>query len=325
MSVSEPTFVGNVNLRIPAVPAPSTAGMVSLNRKYLRVPDLQRLAHLLFTGRKLVEGLYSGKHTTRRRGQGVEFHDYREYLPGDDVGRVDWRVYGRTDRLYIRQYEHQSESTVTLLVDSSASMAYRGQVATSASKYDYACQLAAAIAFLTLKEHDRAALGFAREGLVDYQPPGGSMTHLASLLRSMELQRRWRTAGLPDALRSLTTVSGRRQILIVLSDFLDEGDGVIREMSAIAQRGAEVLAFQIFHPDELQLPDVESGVFVDSEGSGRLNINVPDIRVAYRKQVETFLQGWRASCQSRGIGQHLFNTGEPYFAALERFLRARTA
>ena len=154
--------------------APDTAVRFPSHR-YLRVEDLRRLRHLFFAARRPVDGRYAGRHASPQRGHAVEFSDYREYAPGDELGDVDWRVYGRSDRLFIKLFEHQTDMTVQLLVDASASMGYAGLdvgspsrltrlrrparrpgaglgAASRASKYDQACLLAGAIAFLAIKQ-----------------------------------------------------------------------------------------------------------------------------------------------------------------------------
>jgi len=119
-----------------------------LNSKYLRVTELRRMRNMFFASRRVVEGQYAGRHATSMRGHSVEFNDFRQYMPGDELADIDWKVYGRTDKLFIKLFEHQSDMTVNLLVDASASMAYSGMDDKGGrSKYDQACMLASSATY----------------------------------------------------------------------------------------------------------------------------------------------------------------------------------
>ena len=170
-----------------------------LSFKYLQPGDLRRLAHMSFAPRRIIHGRYGGHYATNQRGQSIEFRDYREYLPGDEVSKIDWKVLGRSDKLFIKIFEHHSELTVHLLVDASASMDYRGARTSHRdqwSKYDYACMMAASIAFLVMKQHDRFGFAVSRGGLVEQIPAQCSMQHLMNILRRMERVRPKGPAGL---------------------------------------------------------------------------------------------------------------------------------
>ena len=306
--------------------------------RYLQLADLRRLEYLLFAPRRVVEGRYSGQYSTRQRGQSVEFRDYRQYLPGDDIGGIDWKVYGRSDKLFIKLFEHQSELTVQLLVDGSASMGFRGIEAQqkpgflkqpgfsgprALSKYDYACFLAASIAFLVMKQHDRFSFGIAKQGLRNYLPPDSTMSHLVGILQAMERVRPLGPARLAEAVESLTRKGSRRSLLIVFSDLIDDVDGMTRALAARAQAGGEAILFHILNPEEIDLPDIEHGLFVDSETGGRVRLNVEEVRAAYEQRMREFLDGWSRRCLGLGIDYARAVTSEPYYRTLERYLVGR--
>ena len=319
---------------------PQTEG---LNRKYLQLQDLRRLQTLSFACRRTVEGQYSGQHATRQRGQSVEFRDYRQYMPGDELGNVDWKVYGRSDKLFIKIFEHQADLTVHLLVDASASMSFRGMVtdrqmpsATRAgrgatahqlplSKFDYGCFLAAGIAFLIVKQKDRVSFGVARDGLRGFLPPGSSAIHLTGILKSMEKIAPKGDARLADSVRTLAGKSRKRDLLIIFSDLLDDAENVLNSLSLWTHRGGEVILFHIMHADELKLPSIENGVFVDSETSDRVRLDVNDIRQDYDQRMRAFLDGWSNACRGNGIDYMLASTRDPYSEVLFRYLTHRAA
>ena len=304
--------------------------------RYLRVEDLARLRHLAFSPRRIVEGQYSGRHTSPQRGYSVEFSDYREYTPGDEVSDIDWKVFGRSDRLFVKLFEHQSEMTVSLLVDGSASMAYRGGTASRggaktldagsdrpASKYDYSCLMAAAIAFLVVQNQDRVAFGVAREGLEQFQPPLGTQPHLTSVLRAMERVHPRGRARLADALQRLAERTRQRSVVVVFSDLFDRRDDVLRSLNRFMHEGSEVLLFHVLHEHELNLPDLGEAIFTDSETRDRIRLNVEDVRSIYERRLKEFLDGWAAAVKGCEIGYSLVSTATPYNKALEKYLFRR--
>lgn len=316
--------------------APRSKG---INRKYLRLQDLRRLTQFFFSGRKPIEGRYSGQHATPQTGQSVEFRDFRQYMPGDEIGGIDWKIYGRSDKLFIKILEHQADLTVNLLVDASASMAYSGidqsdprkwipwapADSSKTSKYDYACSLAAAIGFLIVKQHDRVGLSFAQGGLMQFVAPRSALSHLSAMMDSMEQARPKGAAHLADAIRDLAGRSGRREVLIVMSDLLEDRDAILRSLSMFHHRGGEAILFHVLHGDEIRLPPIENGTFIDSETRGRVHLNVLDVRTAYQTKVEEFLDGWRALARANGISYSLAATSEPYERVLERYLTRRAS
>lgn len=324
--------------------------MPDLSHKYLRVQDLRRLRNLLFSARRPVEGRYAGRHVSPQRGQSVEFTDYRQYTPGDQIGDIDWKVYGRSDKLFIKLFEHQSDMPVHLVVDASASMGYQGISGSRVSrfrlgssnskpetqkpqpsKFDHACRMAAAIAFLTTRQQDRVSLGIARDGLIEFHRPRSSPSHLLAILRAMERVQPAGEARLAAALSDLASRIPRGRgrsrggLLVVLSDLLDEPDPLLRAMSLFAHHGGEVVVFHVMHPDELKLPELDDAIFTDSETGGRLSLKVPDVREAYEQRVRQFLDGWSSGCRKRGFDYQLVDTADPYHQSLERFLFTRAS
>jgi uncharacterized protein (DUF58 family) len=315
-----------------ATPAVKPAG---INRKYLRLHDLRRLTQFFFTGRKPIEGQYSGQHPTPQLGQSVEFRDYRQYMPGDEIGSIDWKIYGRSDKLFIKIFEHQADLTVNLLVDGSASMAYRGvaearrrkllpwSVDERPSKFDYACSLAAAIGFLIVKQHDCVGFSLAQEGLTQFLAARSTLSHLSAILDAMEQARPRGEARLAAAVRDLAGRTGRREVLIVFSDLLEDRDAILRALSLFHHRGGEAILFHVLHADEIRLPQIENGTFIDSETQGRVRLNVEDVRAAYQTKLQDYLDCWLRQTKANGINYSLCSTSDPYVRVLERYLTRR--
>ncbi|MCE9591989.1 MAG: DUF58 domain-containing protein [Planctomycetes bacterium] len=296
--------------------------------RYLRPEDLALLRGCRFTPRRPVLGHYTGGHASPLRGQSVEFTDYREYLPGDDVGSIDWKVYGRSDRLFIRLFEHQSDMTVHLLVDASNSMSYAGIAPRTpgperVSKYDHACRLAAAIAFLVTRRQDRVGLAVAQEGLRRVLPPRSSYPHLHQLAGALENFKPRGGARFAQSLTDLAEQTGRRGLLVVCSDLHEPPEPTLDALGRFLHRGHEVIVFHVLHAEELELPDIGEAVFQDSETSARLRVNIPDVRAKYEENLLAYLDQWSVSLRGRGIDYNLVSTATPYNKAMERYLFAR--
>ncbi|MFT7643684.1 MAG: hypothetical protein ACI9G1_005450, partial [Pirellulaceae bacterium] len=297
-----------------------------LNRRYLRVQDLQRLQHAKFTGRRIVEGMYAGRHASAQRGQSVEFRDYREYMPGDEMNAVDWKVYARSDRLFIKLFENQVEMTVHLLVDGSASMAYRGHRSKDKlSKFDQACHLAAAIAFLVTKQNDRVSVSYAKEGLFGFRRASNSMRDLLALLHEMETVRLAGQSQIGTALKDLVGNCGRRDLFVIFSDLLEDREELLKSISICRSRGGEVIVFHVLHDDEVTLPTVDNGLFIDSENGNRIRLNIRDVREEYEKRIQEFLAGWDLACKGHGVDYNRVLTSDHYYEVLERYMFRRAA
>lgn len=350
-------------------PASDASRSTHIQRRYLQVEELRRLKHLVFSANRVVEGQYSGLHASPQRGHSVEFSDYREYTPGDEISGIDWKVYGRSDKLFIKLFEHQSDMTVNLLIDASASMNYSGELdaqdraAKSArtttgwrarlrrrrrgfggsnfersterdgtrspietpSKYDHACLMAAAIAFLVVKNQDKVGFGVAQGGLQEFHRPLGSHTHLNQILQSMETVRPEGAASLADSIEAYAARVRRKSILLLFSDLLDGREDILRALSLFTHGGGEVIVFQVLHADELKLPDLSEAVFVDSETRWKTRLNVDDLRSHYEQRLAEFLAAWSAAFRARGIDYNLVSTSKSYHQAIEHYLFSRAS
>lgn len=294
----------------------------------LRVEDMAMLHGCRFTTRRPVLGHYTGRHASPLRGQSVEFADYREYLPGDDVSAIDWKVYGRSDKLFVRLFEHQSDMTVRLMVDASASMQFAGispkqKNVEWATKYDHACRLASAIAWVVTRQQDRVGLGLASGGLATSLPARSSMPHMQQVLRMLKDATPRGVAGLASALRDMAEGAGRRGVLVVCSDLHEPMEPILESLDLYLHRGYEAIVFHVLHADELSLPDIGEALFVDSETGAKLRVNIADVRADYETRLTAVLERWASALVSRGIDHNIASTAEPIGKILGRYLRAR--
>jgi len=307
-----------------------------------------------FAPRGPIRGRYAGRHASRQRGHCIEFNDYREYIPGDEIGDIDWKAYARSDRLFIKNYEHQTDMTVGLLIDASASMAYDGvhprkhrraqggaswmdrfgfrrskpaAISKDAhiSKYDYACRMAASIAYLLTRQQDHVALCFARQGLHNPLEPRTGFNHLGRLLNAMETVKIQGRSSLDCAIGDYTQRLPRRSLMIVFSDLLEPREPILHALNTFTARGGEVIVFQTRHEHELTLPDCHDAVFIDSETGQRVRLSVPEIRGAYQDRLNQDTDAWRRALAAVGIDFHPVSTATHYHEAISDYLFARAS
>jgi uncharacterized protein (DUF58 family) len=287
----------------------------------LTIEELERFKNLLLFAQSQVEGLYAGRHRSSLPGSSAEFRDFKNYTAGDSIDHVDWRAYGRTRRLFVRRYEDETDLTAYLLVDTSASMAYAGQG--RFAKFRHAARLAAALAYLMLRQGDKAALGLFADKLVRYTPPGGTRQHLHDLVTLLENVRPEHGTGLAAALEQAAGVCRRRGRLIVLSDLHGDHVALFDALARFAHRGFRILLLQVLDPDELDLPTRHVARYQDMESGAALEVDSEDIGPAYRARMRATLDALAREAAARGIEHQVVNTGQPYTAALEAYLGFR--
>lgn len=286
-------------------------------------PDvIARIADLPLRARRLVEGAISGQHRSPFHGFNIEFAEYREYTPGDDLRRLDWRVYARTDRHYIKQYEEESNVRVTFIVDASASMNYRGTGATL-SKFDYASTMVVALAMLLARQQDPVGMVLFDEKAGTLLPPSATQAQvmvMAGLLERCTPARRTELGGL---LRSLTDQLRRRSVLVIVSDFFTELETLYDGLNRLQFLGHDVLFFQVLDRDELELPFDGPTVFRDIEGDEEVFAEPWAFRNAYKRAIEAFVEGVTRECGGRGYDHVRFFTDQHLADSLSHFLHRR--
>jgi uncharacterized protein (DUF58 family) len=283
--------------------------------------ELERFGDLLLFARSTVEGYYAGRHKSPRRGSSVEFTDYKEYVPGDDLKRMDWRAYGRSRRLYVRQYEAETDMVVYLLVDVSASMSYAGEG--RYSKYVLAAKIAAALAYLMINQGDKVSLVLFTDGVRYFLPAGGTRNHLHNLVTKLESVVPAAGTRLANTLVECQTLFKQRGRLVVLSDFWDDPGPTFEALSRFLHRKFEILLLQVVHPHEMDLPAVQAARFQDMETFAEVEVEPEEIRAAYRELARQRTEGLAREAHGRRISHALVDTNRPYLDALEAYLGFR--
>ncbi len=285
--------------------------------------ELAALGGLEFVARSVVEGFIAGLHRSPHRGFSVEFAEHRMYQPGDDLRYIDWRMFGRSDRYYIKQFEEETNLRCYLLVDASASMAWTSGGGLP-PKLWYAKQLAAALALLLLRQGDAVGMvGFDEVARTHITPRGGRR-HWLEVLHALEsLGASGRTeAG--SALRDITGRLRRRGLVILISDLLVDPVTTRLALQYLRHRGHEVLVFHLIDPGERELPPgVGDARFIDPETGEELPVSVADLRREYRDAVQHAIDEWRGTLRPQGIDYEVVDTDEPLAHALRAYLHKR--
>jgi uncharacterized protein (DUF58 family) len=291
------------------------------SRKYSDPDAIARISDLTLRSRRLVEGAISGMHRSPFHGFNIEFASYREYTPGDDLRRLDWRVFARSDRHYIKQYEEESNVRVTFVLDASASMKYQGSA--PLSKFDYASTLVVALSMLLTRQQDPVGLVLFDEAATTVLPPNATQAQVAVIAGLLERCSPSRRTELGGLLRTITGQLRRRSLLVIVSDLFTDLDALYDGLNRLRFHGHEVLVMHVLDRDELELPFDGPTIFRDIEGDEELFAEPWGFRRAYQKAMDEFLEGVRKECGNRGYDHVRFLTDEPLGESLSLFLHSR--
>ena len=287
---------------------------------FIEPEQLAKISDLQVLARTVVEGVMAGLHRSPHSGSSIEFAQYRPYAQGDDLRSVDWKLYGRTDRLYIKQYQEETTLRCTLLLDCSASMDYTSHVLT---KFDYARMLVACLAMLLHRQRDAAGFIAYHKELVQYVPPLSNPHHLRRIFVEMDNLRPQGTGDTASALHYLGDVLKPRGMVVLVSDLLHPLDEMIDHLKSLRARRHDVVVLQISDPAEQTFPFGKSATFVDAE-SGDEQYAVPGaVRDQYLANRQEHFDFIRRECLANEIDIAEFTTTEPLDRALHFFLHHR--
>lgn len=281
---------------------------------------LASVDNLELRARVVVEGFMSGLHKSPNRGFSVEFNDYRNYYPGDDMRHVDWKLYARSERFYIKQYEDETNVRCFIVLDTSASMDYSSG---AVSKLEYGRTLASALAYFIMRQRDAVGLITFDSEVREYIPAKSRQPHLIRILRSLSAIR----TGLgTDAVKPLSNLAGhlrKKSLVILITDMLDDETRVINALKNLRAMGNDVIMFQVMDDAELNFPFNEASEFIDMENSESYITSPAAIRESYLRNLQEFLDYCRRQCQTSGVDYCLLNTRNPLDEALSSYLTKR--
>ncbi|HEX5443868.1 MAG TPA: DUF58 domain-containing protein [Pirellulales bacterium] len=290
------------------------------SKRFLHPEAIKRIARLDLRARYIVEGFLSGAHRSPYFGQSVEFREHREYSRGDDLRHIDWKVWAKQDRYYVKRYEEDTNLRCTLLVDVSGSMRYGSG---ALNKYEYACTLAVSLAYLLLRQQDAVgcvAFDEAARGIV---PLRTKRNHLQTLIAALDVHQPKQKTDVHRVMRSVAEGYPRRGMILVFSDLLTDRANLFRGLQLLRQRGHDVMVFHVMDDDELDFPFNGPTRFEGLELPEHLTCNPRALREGYLQSLAAFLEEIRRGCRKQMIDYSLLRTSQPLDAALATFLSYR--
>ncbi len=296
-------------------------GTARLRSDYLDPKVLDRIDKLELRARLVVEGFVSGMHRSPYRGFSVEFAQHREYVPGDDIRFVDWKVFAKSDRIYIKEFEEETNLKAHVFVDSSESMEYGEE----RSKFDYAATLAASLAFLVLRQRDSVGLALFDETTVRQIPPSNSRAQLGAFVQALSESRPDGKTRVGKVLHEVAERIGNKGLIIIISDLFDEPEGVESGIRHLRHRGHDVLLFHLMDRDEVDFPFQRMTLFQGMESMPRLLVDPKSLREAYLKEVRKHEDRIRKACLSMKVDYQKIVTDQFLDVALGTYLAKRAS
>lgn len=294
----------------------------SRDLRFLHPAVIARLGTMELKARTVVEGFLSGLHRSPYKGFSVEFAEYRQYISGDDLSTLDWKVYARTDRHYVKKFEEETNLECHLLLDVSGSMAYRGGA--PMSKMEYGSVLAASLAFLMNRQRDATGLMAFDDRIVFRVPASARPGHLHTLLLGLERLEAGKKSDVGRPLHQLAEALLKRSLVVLISDLLDEPEPVIKGLQHLKFRGTDVIVFQVLDPNELTFPFKGAARFRDLESSEEVTTEPSNIRRAYLRELAGLTLRYDRALRGAGIDYVQLDTSQPLDFALLAYLAARS-
>jgi uncharacterized protein (DUF58 family) len=287
----------------------------------LQAEELTPLQHLQLYARSVVEGITTGQHASPHKGFSVEFRQHRPYVQGDEIKRLDWKIFGRSDRFYIREYEEETNLRCTMLLDASGSMGYEGK---HGVKLDYGIKLAATLAYLLMSQQDAVGLiTFDRE-VREFIPQRSRLSHLHYLLDALVKTKPGAETSLASVLEGVAQRVQRRGLVILISDLFDSAAEVLKAIGVLRRLGHEVIVFQIWDADELEFKFGQWSRFENPESSEDfLLLDPATVRASYLQNLQVFRQELADGCKKNATDLLMLRTDEPMSVTLRQYLTTR--
>jgi len=297
-------------------------------RKYLDPKTLSRIQSLDLRARLIVEGLMTGMHRSPYQGISVEFAQHRPYVAGDDIRHVDWKVFGRSDKIYLKQYQEETNLHLICVVDSSESMGFTSFDKESFgpwTKYDHATAIAASLSYMAIQQQDSVGLAVFAESLSRYFKPSNTPGQWRIITQELQTIPKWNKTNTGKILDQLAEKLNHRSLIVILSDFFDDLDSIKQGLRHLRYKKHEIMMFQILDPQEIEFPFEDVTMFKGLEEMGDLLTEPRALRAGYLEQLKQFTDGLQKLCRGMNIDFVRMNSGEPLDVSLSGFLANRAA
>ncbi len=290
-------------------------------RKYLAPDVIARLANMEIVARLVVEGFIAGLHKSPYHGFSVEFAEHRQYMPGDEIRHVDWKIYAKTGRYFIKEFEEETNLKATIILDASSSMGFAS--GSSVTKLAYGSYLAAALSYLMIQQRDAVGLAVFDEKVRTYLPPRSTRSYLQQLLKHLTALAPGSTTDTAPSLHRIAERIRRRGLVIVISDLFDDQAKVMSALKHLRHTKNEVIVMQVLDPLERSFAFGSDAVFKDMETGEQMTTHPWHIQRSYRAAMEQFLERYRTQCREHNIDYVLMDTSTPFDIALTKYLGTR--
>ena len=289
--------------------------------KFLDSLTLAKLSKLKIHVRHVVEGLLSGLHSSPHKGHSLEFSQHREYSFGDELRHIDWKVFGRSDKFFVKQFQDETNLRAYIILDASGSMGFSS--GKNPSKLDYSAKLSAALSYLLLNQEDAVSLTAFDSTLRFFIPPHHQLSHLTMLLDKLENVKPGGETNIPGILKDFGRYLKKRGLLIFVSDLLSDQENILKALEYFRFSHHEVIVIQVLDPEEINFSYPGESIFTHMEGNNSVFADNDETAVEYRKLFNGFLSGYRAAFRQAGIDYNLITTNMQVEIALERCLAKR--
>lgn len=289
-------------------------------RRFLKPEVVSKLSGMEIKARLVVEGFIAGLHKSPYHGFSVEFAEHRQYMPGDPIRNIDWKVYAKSDRYFVKEFEEETNLKAYILLDTSGSMAYKSD---GIPKLEYSCYLSASLAYLMLKQRDSVGLVVFDQHIRKYIPPKSTMTHLNNLLKELDKLEASQTTNVSSTLHEMAERIKRRGLIIVISDLFDDPELIINGLKHFRHKKHEVIVFHILDPKEKNFSFPKEAIFKDLETGEEILTSPWQIRKDYQKKIDSLIQRYTLECRESIIDYVLLDTSVPFDYALFSYLNKR--
>lgn len=296
-------------------------------RQYLDPRVLARVGALELRARLIVEGLLTGQHRSPYQGASVEFAQHRPYVQGDDIRHVDWKVLARNDKVYLKQYQVETNLELMLVVDASESMGFgtvKGEGGAAWTKYDCATAIAAAMAYMAIQQQDSVGLAVFDQALARFFRPSNSPGRWKLVINELQGVPRWSKTSVGKVLDQIAEKVTHRSLIFIVSDLFDDVESIVKGLRHLRYRKHEVVVFQVLDPAEIEFPFEDVTLFKGLEEAGDLLVEPRALRAAYLEQLRLFGEALGKACRGMNIDFARISSGDPLDVALSQYLADRT-
>ena len=288
---------------------------------FLTPESMRKIEALVLRSRYVVEGFRAGMHASPLKGASIEFADHRQYVKGDNLRSIDWKVFGRTERHFIKRYEEETSLRTQIIIDSSGSMAYAS--AGQPTKYQYACRAAAALAYLITKQQDAVGLTLYDQKIREQVPARSGSRHLRLIVERLAAQAPKGRTNTGEALHSLAETFSRRGLIVIMSDLFDDAQAIFQAIAHFRKKMHDVILLQILDPAELELPMSKLAEFFDMETGEVLELDPALARAAYKAELQKDIDVARERCAMMNVDYRLVSTAQPFDDFIQQYLADR--